>query len=115
MNQNLHQLAMLAALCLALPGCGTQDSPRPAAGGLRSKIGYQCTVQFRRDALGAASTIPVPPLTNSMNGADVSLSGKLVDVKGDWLVIERAIGTQNQTLETWVPIHSVLLLEWSGR
>ena len=111
MNRNLNRLPMVATLCLALAGCGTQDVPQQSASGLRSKIGYVCTVQFRRDALGAAATNPVPPTTNSLNGAEVSLKGKLKDVQGDWLVIERPTG--NQTVETWVPTHSVLLLEWS--
>jgi hypothetical protein len=106
MNHNRNRLPMVAAVCLALAGCSSQDVPQQAASGLRSKIGYVCTVQFRRDALGAAATNPVPPETDIFNGAQVSLSGKLIDVKGDWLVI-------GGPTETWVPTHSVLLLKWS--
>jgi hypothetical protein len=111
MNRERHRLPMVVTLCLTLAGCGTRDVPQQAATGLSSKIGYVCTVQFRRDALGAASSYAIPPTTNSMNGSEVSFAGVLKDVKGDWLVIERQDGAQ--TVETWVPIHSVLLLEWS--
>jgi hypothetical protein len=112
MDRKLQLLPKVAALWLALAGCGAQDLPQPTSG-FRSRIGYGCTVQFRRDALGAAATNAIPPTTNSMNGAEVSFGGKLINVTGDWLVIERLTGAPNQTVETWVPFHSVLLLEWS--
>lgn len=112
MNCEPRSLPLIAAVCLALAGCGTQEVSQQAATGLRAKIGYGCKIQFRRDALGAAVN-PVPPTSDSFNGSDVSISGKLKDVKGDWLVIERPTGTPNQTFECWVPTHSVLLLEWS--
>ena len=39
------------------------------AGGLSSPLlGKLCTIKFRRDALGAAASLPVAPLTGNING-----------------------------------------------
>jgi hypothetical protein len=69
-------------------------------------LGKNCTVQFRRDALGAAATSPIPPLTGSFNGAETAIGGKLKNVTSEWIVIERA-GS-----ELWIPKRSVLLLQF---
>jgi hypothetical protein len=94
-------------------GCESPDPEQQAISALRAKIGYRCTVQFRRDALGAAAAVPVPPTTDNINGADVTLSGKLKDVKGDWLVLEYQRGVSKPT-EYWIARNSILSLEWSA-
>jgi hypothetical protein len=68
-------------------------------------IGANCTIQFRRDALGAASGVPVPPLTGSFNGADTCVAGKLKSINNDWLVLDHA------GHDLWVPKAAVLLFE----
>ena len=72
-------------VALAFSGCGrgsAEDQP------LSAKVGKMCTVQFRRgDGLGAAGTLPVGPTTGSINGAEVSLHGKLVAVEEGWVTI----------------------------
>jgi hypothetical protein len=96
-------------------GCAVEDSATQATAALRSKVGYLCTVQFRRDALGAAGN-PVPPTTGTFNGAETQLSGLLKDIKGDYLVLEvPRQGDPKNAVEYWIPRHSVLLLEWSSR
>jgi hypothetical protein len=94
----------LVLLLILLISCH-KSAPKPAAE-LTPPLGKNCTVQFRRDALGAASTNPVPPLTGSFNGAETAIGGKLKNVTSEWIVIERA-GS-----ELWIPRRSVLLLQF---
>ncbi len=95
-------------LGMAFVLCGCTNSPTaveqtPLAG----KIGQNCTVQFRRgDGLGAGGSVPVPPTTNAMNGADVCVSGKLQTVGGGWVVVE-AINK-----EYCIPRESILMIEF---
>jgi hypothetical protein len=109
-------LGLTFPLLAFLAGCGSDDIAAESTRALRSKVGYYCTVQFRRDALGAAAASGIPPTTGSMNGASVELTGLLKDVKGDYLVIETPRpGDPTKKNEYWVPRHSILLLEWSSR
>ncbi len=97
-------LLVMAAFALTTPGCmpaseaGTTDRAHP-------RVGEQCTVQFRRDALGAATELPISPLTNSTNGAETSVSGTLVSADDRWVVLDRGDGD-----ELWIPTSNVLLL-----
>lgn len=61
-------------------------------------------VQFRRDALGGAHTLPISPNTDSINGAQVSLSGKLLTVNDEWIVLE------HNKRNHWIPRDAVLLI-----
>jgi hypothetical protein len=88
---------------LLLTGCGEE----PVAG--TPTIGKTCTVQFRRDALGAAMNLPVNPTTGSINGAEVMISGTIVDVTPEWIVLDS--GREN--LRTYVPRSVILLLDVS--
>jgi hypothetical protein len=72
---------------------------------LTGHIGKSCTVQFRRNALGGAATLPVPPTTNAVNGADVSLSGALRSVE------ERGIIIESGKRLFWIPTGSILIVE----
>ncbi len=89
-----------AAGCLllaAVSGCNYADTGGP-------ELGKTCTIQFRRDALGAAANLPISPNTDGINGADTSISGKLVRVTTDWLVIERG------GKDLWIPQSVVLMV-----
>jgi hypothetical protein len=90
---------LIATVSLGIASCDDDGrSPRPP-------IGKNCNVQFRRDALGAAASLPVSPLTSSINGATTSVSGKLKAVSKDWIILERG----NE--EIWIPKGVVLLIQ----
>lgn len=69
------------------------------------EVGKFCTIQFRRDALGAAASTPVPPTTDSFNGADTNVQGKLKRTTKEWVVIEHGAG------EMWIPKSVILLIK----
>lgn len=91
-----------------LAGCGSN----PNAGErnfFSSKLGANCKIQFRRgDCLGASGGNPVPPITDSINGAEVSLAGKLQAARDGWFVIVRADN------EYRIPRESILLIEFGS-
>ncbi|MEQ1824206.1 MAG: hypothetical protein ABL949_16995 [Fimbriimonadaceae bacterium] len=84
---------------LLLPGC---DKPQEH---LKSLIGEPVKVQFRRDALGASAALPIPPTTDIMNGAATSISGTLVAVEIDSVVIEV------DKKSNWIPREVILSIE----
>lgn len=73
-------------------------------------LGKECTIQFRRDALGAARDLPVPPTTDNINGAETSVHGKLVRSNEEWLVLQ--VGDGEASRETWIPKQLVLLIKY---
>ena len=78
-----------------------------AASGLSGiPVGKSCTVQFRRDALGAANSVPIGPMTGSINGAETSVSGTLKTIMDEWIILDR--GGKN----IWVPKTVVLSLQF---
>jgi hypothetical protein len=95
--------ACMAALATALllSGCSGDSS-----GSVNPPVGKTCKIQFRRDALGTAATLPVSPLTDSLNGGETSISGTLKSTSEDWLVLDRG------GKETWIPKSVVLLIEF---
>jgi hypothetical protein len=91
---------IILAIALVVSACGTptqstsEDFP----------IGQDCTVQFRRDALGQGASLPTSPLTDSINGATVSIAGKCLKVTPEWIVVE------GQVEKYWIPRTAVLLV-----
>jgi hypothetical protein len=55
---------------------------------MESWIGKSVEVQFRRDALGAGALLPISPTTNSAGGAQVSVTGTLLEALPDSIVVE---------------------------
>ncbi|MBI3839393.1 MAG: hypothetical protein HY288_15855 [Planctomycetia bacterium] len=76
---------------------------------INSKIGQQCEVQFRRDALGTAANLPVSPQTGEINGASVHIYGKLKRVIGEWIVLG------DDKAEYVIPTHAILFLKFDGQ
>jgi len=70
------------------------------------KRGSYCTIQFRRDALGAAADLPIPPTTGSINGASVCVTGKFSRMDEDWVIL-----TEGKDVETWIPRSVILLIK----
>lgn len=94
--KRLTMITILATVAV-VSGCGPSSDKQPPTG-------KSVTVQFRRDALGSAHTLPVPPTTDSQNGAQVSLSGKLALVNTDWVVLKHS------ERDHWIPRDAVLLI-----
>lgn len=74
----------LIAVLLIFAGCA--DSSGESAP-LRSQIGKNCMVYFRKDALGMAADLPSSVTTGSLNGVTVMQAGELLEVGDDWVVI----------------------------
>jgi len=90
------------------------------------EAGVQCIVQFRRDALGGATTLPVSPTAHSINGAVVSMQGKLLATDKEAILLEATksrpqpqVGESGQKTSSpamgrfWIPKSSILLLEYT--
>lgn len=67
--------------------------------------GKNVRVQFRRDALGAAASLPVPPTTGEINGAATCVVGKLTKAEGNGIVI----GPEERP--KWIPREVILFVE----
>jgi hypothetical protein len=91
-------VAISLALACLLSGCERPDAPL-------LKAGSPCTVQFRRDALGAGANLPISPMTSGINGAETALSGTLKRATPDWIVIEMS------GREITIPKSVILLIE----
>jgi hypothetical protein len=96
-------LAGLFALILFVLVFPTRAFAAWGTGG--SPVGANCTIQFRRDALGTAASSPVPPLTGMHNGADTCVAGKVKSLNNEWLVVDAG----NKDL--WIATSAVLLIQ----
>jgi len=76
------------------------------------KPGLICTVQFRRDVLGTAGDLPVDPTTNKINGAIVSLRGKLIAIDREAILLDWYHDRMNVYRRLWIPKDSILLIEY---
>ena len=83
---------------------------RPSRPLLSEWIGQNVRVQFRRDALGAASNIPISPDTGEINGASTSIIGTLVSVTESEIVIMRSRLSQ-QARPHWIPRETILYVK----
>ena len=104
MKTLLTTLACVVAFAatLLLTGCDsatTAGSPSPP-------VGKSCSIQFRRDALGAGASGPSSPMAGNINGADVAISGTLKSTSGEWVVLDV------NGRETWVPKAVILLIQF---
>jgi hypothetical protein len=104
MKSLLMALACLSLLSIPLFVTGCNDA-QAALGGM-SPPPKPCTIQFRRDALGAAASLPISPLTDSLNGGETSISGTLKMVNDDWVVLDRG------GKDIWVSRSVVLLIKY---
>jgi hypothetical protein len=74
---------------------------------LKQKIGTRVSVEFKRNALGCAANLPVPPTTGTINGADVVQSGTLERVES------RAIVISDDHASYWIPMDAILTVTCS--
>jgi hypothetical protein len=89
------------AAALLVTGCDQAT----AAGFSSPPVGKPCTIQFRRDALGAAG-LPVSPMTGNINGAETAITGTLKSTSGEWVVLDRG------GKEVWVSKTVILLIQF---
>ena len=102
-RSSLTLVISVAALAVTLlAACEEEHSIAPP-------LGVNCTIQFRRDALGAATQTPVPPTTVSYNGAQTSMGGKIKLANKEWLVIESGLN------EVWIPRAAILLIQFDSK
>jgi hypothetical protein len=100
---------LVATLLTVLPltACHRSDAPEELARRLNSV----CDVSFRRgDALGAGSGNPVPALSDSQNGAEVTVGGKLVAVEAKGIVLR----DEQHRRDHWIPFTSVLRISFAA-
>ena len=103
---------LLCAFIAAAGGCTTTGASHTAATSIDATdpahlpLRANCTVQFKRDLLGASANLPVSPTTESINGVSVSVSGTLLSLDREWIVLKSGNGT------VWVPRQNVLLLQF---
>jgi hypothetical protein len=72
--------------------------------------GKEVSLQLRRgDALGSGANLPVPPRTSGINGAETGLSGKLVKITDEWVVIDT---NDIPAARIWIPKGNILLIEY---
>ncbi len=94
-----------AAAMMVVAGCA-RATPTGSLGSLSPPIGKTCTIQFRRDALGAGSELPISPMTSNVNGAETAITGTLQSANDQWIVLT-ASGK-----EIWVPRAVILLVQF---
>jgi hypothetical protein len=105
MKALLMALTCLSLLAVPLFVTGCNDA-HAAAGFSQPPTGKSCTVQFRRDALGAASQ-PISPTTDRISGIDTSASGTLKMASEEWVVLSSTTGK-----DLWIPKSAVLLISF---
>ena len=79
--------------------------------------GTMCTVQFRRDVLGAAHDLPIGPTTNNINGAIVSMTGELIAVSREAILLDQVnehyiVNDVPQMKRFWIPRSGILFIEY---
>jgi hypothetical protein len=62
-------------------------------------------VQLQRNALGAGSSTPISATLQQINGAVLSLRGKLKQMNSDWVVL-----TLDDKSECWIAKSAVLTI-----
>jgi hypothetical protein len=98
----MKRIWIIVPLLLILFVCSCSKSHDPY---LSRQIGKTCTVQFKRNSLGSGAALPVSPMTDNINGADVALSGTLQTVEDHAIIVVSG----NKTC--WIPRDSILLIE----
>ena len=93
---------------MALSGCSSDIDENMKSSELTKWMGKNVRIQFRRDALGAAASLPISPNTGEINGASTTLVGTLQKVDAAGI----AIGNhQRKTSPRWIPREAILFVE----
>jgi len=89
------------------------QNPQPTDSEISSEIdlkpGGYYTVFIRRDMLGAATNLPISPTATSINGASVSVQGRLLDINHEALLLENT--DRGGRSLYWIPKNSILMIQ----
>jgi hypothetical protein len=106
---------LLSLFCLGATSCTRMGQPTPSEF-LTKHLGQECTVQFRRDALGASAAEPISPTTTGLNNSLVIQRGKLLVVEQQGVALEVvAIQPPHGKSIFWIPTSSILSVEVAQR
>ena len=114
--------SLMAILIILIVGifCWHVHRPKPSRWRpIDLEPGTMCTVQFRRDVLGAATTLPVSPTANSINGSTVSIQGELVAVTHEAILLDQVdehyiVNDVPRMQRFWIPKSSILSIEYES-
>jgi len=99
-----------------LPRKGSKDDAK--SGTLFDmELGTDCTVQFRRDALGGSTSLTAPT-TTGINGTTFIIKGTLIAVNHEAILLEQIddhyiVNDVPQLKQLWIPKSSILYIEYS--
>ncbi len=113
-SQLLVTSPILIVVTLILSGCTfqstvTSDSDKERLA-TAPPIGSSCSVHFRRSSLGVASANPIPIDSGNHNGADLTVSGEVVKLDAQWLILKTGEST-----EEWIPLVVILHMTMNSR
>ena len=106
-----HAVAIFVVLLIAGVACWYIHHPnRPQVyPSIDPKPGTICTVQFRRDMLGATSYL-TSPTTDNINNTNVSLRGTLVAANREAILLDH-LNDESQLQRFWIPKSSILCIQ----
>jgi len=110
-------LPVCSVAALLCTGCFYWDASRTVQGSseegtLETRIGQDCAVIFRRDALGVSRDAPISPHTTNFNGVEAAVYGRLVDVERDAIMLKRNTRPAEETY--WIPRSAILMIRFEG-
>lgn len=110
----LKPIALAALAAVALSACSIDASSSESATASKRKLlsdhyGDACTVQLVRSRLGYSGEIAVPATSNGINGADLSIQGRLLAFDTDGALLE---GTGAAGGKAWIPAENILLISF---
>lgn len=105
----LRLLIIIVVLGLGSTACNFEANNNELFdNGLAELEGEACKIQIRRDYLGGGSSLPIPPTTDVFNGAHVSISGRLVQVDHNGVLLS------SDGRDLWIPMDAILLVDFGG-
>ena len=102
----LLPIALLSLMSVA--GCSNEKSDGMTSSELSNWIGKNVRIQFRRDALGAAASLPISPTTGEINGASTTIVGQLLKINAQSIVVG---DHQRSESPKWIPREVILFVE----
>ena len=113
-SQPVLSWTLLALVALGLCGCNsgstaTADSSQERVT-ISPPVGSACDVHVHRNLLGVASDTPISIESGTYNGADLFISGYVVKMDHEWLVLK-----VDDNTEKWIPRNVILHMTVTAR